>query len=176
MSQNKYHAVHQTPNGPGDARPTAIQIVEDEGLVGKLSDKTMVVTGCSSGIGVETVRALHKTGATLFATARDLEKLKNVVDEIVASDPSNKAPIHIIEMELSSLASVRKAAEEILAKSNGKVNILVNNAGVMACPEGRTEDGFETQFGVNHLAHFLLFEILKPALLASSTPNFQSVS
>lgn len=127
MSQ--YHDSHIKPNGPGDARPTALQIVQDEGLVGKLIDKVMLVTGASSGIGIETAAALHATGATVFATARDLTKGQKVIDEILARDPLNKAPIHLIKMELDSLESVNRGAKEILGKTD-KMNVVVNNAGV----------------------------------------------
>lgn len=126
---SRYHDSHINPNGPGDARPTAQQIVEDEGLTGKLSDKVMLVTGASSGIGIETAAALHATGATVFATARDLVKGQKVIDEILARDPSNKAPIHLVKMELDSLESVKAGAAEILSKSD-KMNIVINNAGV----------------------------------------------
>lgn len=81
--------------------------------------------------------------------------------------------VHLLHLDLNSLASVRACAEEFKAKSQ-TLNILIENAGVMACPEGRTADGFETQFGNNHLAHFLLFYLLKPVLLASSTLDFNS--
>lgn len=173
MAVARYHEVHAHANGPGDARPTALQIIKDEGLEGKLTDRVMFVTGASSGIGIETARALHATGATVFITVRNVKKGREVVDEILSSDPANKSPIHIIEMSLDSLASVRKAAEAFLAQSN-KLNVLVLNAGVMACPEGRTVDGYETQFGTNHLGHFLLFQLLKPTMLASSAPSFNS--
>ena len=169
----RYHEVHVHPKGPGDARPTALQIIKDEGLEGKMTDKVMFVTGASSGIGIETVRAFHVTGATVFMGVRNVKKGQEVVDEILSSDTNNKAPIHIIEMSLDSFASVRTAAAEFLKQSN-KLNIIVFNAGVMATPPGRTVDGFETQFGTNHLGHFLLFQLLKPTLLASSTPDFNS--
>jgi NAD(P)-dependent dehydrogenase (short-subunit alcohol dehydrogenase family) len=162
--------------GPGDARPTALQIIQDENLEGLLKDKTVVITGGSAGLGVETARAIRTTGATIFVTGRNASKLEDAIKDIQTSDPSNTAPIIPIIMDQESLDSVRKGAEEILDKSNGKISILINNAGVMATPEGKTKDGFETQFGVNHLAHFLLFQILKPALLNSSTPEFNSVS
>lgn len=82
--------------------------------------------------------------------------------------------VDLLLLDLNSLASVRKFASEFLEASGNKLNILINNAGVMVTPEGLTEDGFETQFGTNHLAHFLLFQLVKPALLASSTPDLQS--
>jgi hypothetical protein len=124
-----YHDSHVKPNGPGDARPTALQIIEDEGLIGKLGDRVMLVTGASSGIGIETAAALHATGATVFATARDVAKGQKVIDKILAKDPSNKAPIHLIKVELDSLDSVKAGAAEILKKTD-KMNIVINNAGV----------------------------------------------
>jgi NAD(P)-dependent dehydrogenase (short-subunit alcohol dehydrogenase family) len=126
---SRYHDSHAKPNGPGDARPTALQIIQDEGLVNKLTDKVMLVTGSSSGIGVETVAALHATGATVFATARDMTKGQKVIDEIMARDTSNKAPIHLIKMELDSLESVREGAKTILSKTE-KMNVAIFNAGV----------------------------------------------
>ncbi|GME56967.1 Short-chain dehydrogenase/reductase SDR [Neofusicoccum parvum] len=171
---SRYASANASPNGPGDARPTALQIIRDEGLEGKLGDKVFVVTGGSSGIGIETVRALHVTGATVITTVRNVSKGQAVVDDILAADPNNKAAIQLVKLELDSLASVREGAKEILSKSKGQVNVLVNNAGVMATPFGLTKDGFETQFATCHLGHFLLFELLKPALLSSATPSFPS--
>ena len=139
----RYHEAHVNPNGAGDARPTALQIIKDEDLEGKMTDKVMFVTGASSGIGIETIRAFHATGATVFMGVRDIKKAQEVVDEILSSDTNNKAPIHIIEMSLDSFASIRVAAAEFLKQSN-KLNILALNAGVMATPLGRTVDGFET--------------------------------
>jgi NAD(P)-dependent dehydrogenase (short-subunit alcohol dehydrogenase family) len=138
-------------------------------LVGKLADKTILITGCSSGIGIETARALKATGARLFLTARDLSKGYKALGDIV--EPGK---VDLLLLDLNSLASVRAFAAEFLQASGNKLNILVNNAGVMETPEGTTEDGFETQFGTNHLAHFLLFQLVKPALLTSSTPEFNS--
>ncbi|GKT46450.1 WW domain-containing oxidoreductase [Colletotrichum spaethianum] len=171
---SRYASSHVSPKGPGDARPTALQVVNDEGLICKLSGKVVLVTGANSGIGVETARAIHATGATLFLTARDLAKARQAVDSVKnGPGPKSDAPIHAIELRLDSLASVRSAAKAFLSKSD-KLNLLILNAGVMATPEGKTEDGFETQFGTNHLGHFFLFQLLKPALLAASTPEFQS--
>ncbi|KAM5343785.1 hypothetical protein ACJ41O_012322 [Fusarium nematophilum] len=164
----KYATVHQEPKGPGDARPTASQIIDDYDLEGKLSDKVVLITGCSSGIGVDTARAIYRTGATIFATARDVEKAKRALGDLTDS-----SRVHFLHLDLSSLASVRAAAESFKSKSS-QLNILIANAGVMASPEGRTADGFETQFGTNHLGHFLLFYLLKDALLTSSTPEFNS--
>ncbi|KAH7110371.1 short-chain dehydrogenase/reductase-like protein [Dendryphion nanum] len=167
-STNKYTAAHLSTNGPGDIRPTASEILEDEGLEGQLSDKIILVTGASAGIGVETVRVLAKTGATVFAAARDLRKAEKVLAGF-------EGKIELIALDLASLCSVREAAAEFLNRSGGKLNILVNNAGIMALPSRTvTVDGYETQFGTNHLGHFLLFQLLSPALLRSSTPSFHS--
>ena len=165
---SKYASAHKSTKGPGDARPTALQIIKDEDLEDKLAGKVIIVTGCSSGIGVPTARALYQTGATLYLTARDLDKAKSALSDIVGSPR-----VHLLHLDLNSLASVRACADEFKSKSK-TLNILIENAGVMACPEGRTADGFETQFGTNHLAQFLLFYLLKSVLLASSTPEFNS--
>ncbi|KAH6985225.1 hypothetical protein EDB80DRAFT_756735 [Ilyonectria destructans] len=154
---SKYQAAHANPQGPGDARPSALEIVKDEGLVGKLADKVVFITGANQGIGLETARAIHATGATVFLGVRDLKK-------------GQEAKLQLIQLELDSLDSVRSSANDFLSKSS-KLNILINNAGIMATPEGRTKDGSERQFGTNHLGHFLLFQLLKPVLLSSSTPS-----
>jgi NAD(P)-dependent dehydrogenase (short-subunit alcohol dehydrogenase family) len=144
-----------------------MQIIKDENLIGKWSDKTAFITGGSSGIGVETARALHATGARVFITTRDVAKAKAVVKDILSASPS-KVEIEIIYMELDSLASVRSGAADFLSRSN-RLNILINNAGVMASPKGKTKDGFETHFGTNQLSHFLLTKLLLPTLQASSS-------
>jgi NAD(P)-dependent dehydrogenase (short-subunit alcohol dehydrogenase family) len=168
-ANQKYAALHQSPNGPGDARPTAQQIIQDSGLEGnQLAGKVVLITGCSSGLGTETARVLHATGATLYLTARDLSKAKTALGSLATSDR-----VHLLQLDLNSLASVRTCASAFLSASR-TLNIFIANAGVMATPEGRTEDGFETQLGTNHLSHFLLFNLLKDALLASSTPELHS--
>lgn len=165
---DKYEVVYRSPNGPGDARPTALQILQDEDLEGKWEGKTIFITGCSSGIGIETALALFTTGATLYLTARDLKKATKALGSITTSPR-----VHLLELDLNSLASVRSCASTFLSRSK-TLNIFIANAGVMYTPEGRTEDGFETQLGTNHLAHFLLFNLLKDTLIASSTPAFHS--
>ncbi|KAL5598924.1 hypothetical protein BROUX41_003755 [Berkeleyomyces rouxiae] len=165
---DRYVSIHQNPTGPGDSRPTAIQIIKDENLEGKLTGQIALITGCSAGIGVETAKAFHLAGMTLYLTARNLEKAKKALGDLVHSDR-----VHLLELDLSSFASVRACAAAFLAQSKA-LNILVCNAGVMIPPEGRTADGFETQFGTNHLSHFLLVNLLLPALQAGSTPHKQS--
>ncbi|KAH6886830.1 hypothetical protein B0T10DRAFT_407295 [Thelonectria olida] len=153
---SKYVVAHENLNGPGDARPTACRIIDDYELEGELSGKVALITGCSSGIGVETARAIYRTGATIYATARNVDKAKTALGDL--ADASH---------------SVRACAKSFKSRS-AKLNILIENAGVMASPEGRTTDGFETQFGTNHLGHLLLFYLLKDILLDSSTPAFNS--
>jgi NAD(P)-dependent dehydrogenase (short-subunit alcohol dehydrogenase family) len=126
---SRYQNAYSDPHGPGDTRPAALQIVKDEGLEGKMADKVFFITGCSNGIGVETARALHATGATLFVTGRDIIKTQTVIKDILDSGPSNHAPIHFIRMELDSLQSVSNAVNEFRKKSS-TLNVLINNAGV----------------------------------------------
>lgn len=169
---DRYVAIHQEPNGPGDARTTAEQVLADEGLAGKWTGRVILVTGASSGLGMETARVLHKTGAKIFITSRQQAKGDEVA-RIISSEDSSLAPVEAIEMPMDSFESIHKAASVFLAKSPA-LDILLLNAGVMAAPEGRTKDGFETHFGTNHLAHFLLFQLLKPALLQASKPESHS--
>ena len=164
-----YASVHEKTNGPGDARPTAIQIVKDLNKVGALKGKTAIITGCSAGIGVETARALYEAGASLFLQARDIPKLENLIDDIVTKADVKDVPRpQALEIHLDDLSSVRAGVETFKAKSNGQLSLLINNAGVMAAPYGKTKDGFETQIGVNHFAHFLLFQLVKPLLLSTA--------
>ncbi|KAI0134658.1 hypothetical protein BJ170DRAFT_729845 [Xylariales sp. AK1849] len=154
--------------GPGDSRVTGMQVVKDEGLVGSWDDKVAFVTGVSSGIGPETVRALASTGATVYATARNIGKAEEALGSLLET-----GKVHLLLMDQTDISSVRACVEEFRKKSS-KLHILINNAGVMKTPEGRTKDGYELQFGTNHLSHFLLFYLLKDTLLASSTPEFNS--
>jgi NAD(P)-dependent dehydrogenase (short-subunit alcohol dehydrogenase family) len=169
---SRYAQAHADPQGPNDARPTALQIIEDENLSGKLVGKSVFITGANQGLGLETARALHSAGATVYIGARNRTTGQLAIDDIQASD-ANDAPLHVVEISLDSFDSVRKAAEDLLAQ-NDKLNLLILNAGVMFSPKGKTVDGFETQLAINYLGHFLLFQLLKPALLAASTPEFNS--
>ncbi len=155
--------------GPGDARPTALQILQDENRIGNLSDLVVVITGTSSGIGVTTAQAMAATGATVYCSARDLVRGKEALGSLLDSPK-----VHLLLADLSELASVKAFADEI-KKRETKVNILINSAGVMMIPtRTTTKDGFEMQIGTNHFAHFYLFQQLKELLLAGSTPEFQS--
>ncbi|KAK4949832.1 hypothetical protein LTR10_011674 [Elasticomyces elasticus] len=155
--------------GPGDSRPTALQIIHDNNLENALTNKVMLVTGTSSGIGIETVRALKATGAKIYATARNLAKGRKALADIL-----QPGKVELLQLDTASSASVRACAEAFLAKES-QLNVLINNAGIMALPERTlTQDGHEAQFQTNHLGHFLLFQLLKPTLLASATPTFAS--
>lgn len=166
----KYHEAHKSESlrGPGDTRPSALQIIKDEGIEGKMTEKVFVVTGASSGIGLETGRALAATGGRVFLTVRDMRK-----GEAACKSFLEPGRVELLEMDNNSMKSVRTAAKSFLAKSD-RLNVIVNNAGIMAAPEGKTEDGFESQFGTKHLAHFLFFCLVKDVMLASSTPGFHS--
>ncbi|KAK2775267.1 hypothetical protein FQN52_000720 [Onygenales sp. PD_12] len=170
---NPYQGLFDAPTGVGDQRPTAFQVIEDQGVIGSsYAGKVALVTGGTSGIGLETVRALHATGADVYFTARDVTKGETVRRDILSNSKGIGA-LGVIFMDMDSLESVRDAAKTFLEKS-GKLNILVNNAGIMATPYSHTNEGFERQFGVNHLAHFLLTVLLLPTLESSVTPALAS--
>ncbi|KAL8947326.1 MAG: hypothetical protein Q9222_006382 [Ikaeria aurantiellina] len=155
-------------NGPGDSRVTGRQVIEDEGLIDAWQGKVVLITGVSSGMGIETLRAMASTGATIYGTARDLEKAKSALGSSLET-----GRVQLLYMDQTDLSSVRACAREFL-KASSTLNVVINNAAVMNTPEGRTKDGFELQLGTNHLSHFLLFYLLKDVLLASSSPQFHS--
>ncbi|MBV9541737.1 MAG: SDR family NAD(P)-dependent oxidoreductase, partial [Alphaproteobacteria bacterium] len=127
----------------------------DEVLAGKnLSGKRVLVTGVSAGLGVETARTLAAHGATVVGAARDLDKAKRATAP-VTKDAANGGSLELIELDLASLKSVRACADA-LNKAGKPFDVIICNAGVMATPKGATADGFETQFGTNHLGHFVL--------------------
>jgi NAD(P)-dependent dehydrogenase (short-subunit alcohol dehydrogenase family) len=138
-----------------------------------LHGRTAVVTGANGGLGLETARALAGAGAHVVMAARDPEKTAAAEKSIRASHPD--ASLEVVPLDLASLASVRRAAERIGA-GHERIDILVNNAGLMACPERRTEDGFEMQLGVNHLGHFALTAHLLPALLRADAARVVTVT
>ena len=148
----------------------------DEVLAGfDLADKVAVVTGSTTGLGRETARALGAHGAHVICTGRTQDK----ADETVAGlgDALSGAPISAegVALQLDSLHSVRSATDVILER-HPRIDILVANAGVMACPLGRTIEGFELQFGTNHLGHFLFTGRLLPALVAAPSPRIVNLS
>ncbi|KAI0410134.1 putative short-chain dehydrogenase [Xylaria palmicola] len=169
---NPYAEQHKNLQGPGDQRPTALQVLEDNNLIQAWSDKVVLITGATSGIGIETTRAMYATSARVFVMVRDIAKVQPIVADIISTTKGN-GTIEVIQMDLDSLDSVKTAARQFLQKSS-QLNVLINNAGIMACPKTITVDGFERQFAVNYLAHFTLTALLLPTLLSSSGPAFNS--
>jgi NAD(P)-dependent dehydrogenase (short-subunit alcohol dehydrogenase family) len=127
----------------------------DEVLRGiNLSGKRVLVTGVSAGIGVETARALAAHGSEVIGAARDLSKAEAATEQ-VRTQASKGGSLRLVRLDLASLDSVRRCADELNAEGK-PFDVIIANAGVMACPRGTTVDGFETQFGTNHLGHFVL--------------------
>lgn len=128
----------------------------DEVLAGvDLSGKRILVTGASAGLGVETARALAAHGADVVGAARDLAKAERATKGVLAQAAEGGGSLELVELDLASLPSVRAAADRLVAAGRS-FDIVIANAGVMAPPFGQTQDGFETQFGTNHLGHFVL--------------------
>ena len=128
----------------------------DEVLEGRdLTGLRVFITGVSAGLGVETARALTAHGAKVTGAGRDLDKARKATAHIPGID--------LVELDLASLASVRNCADELNAKGEA-FDVVIANAGVMACPRGVTADGFETQFGTNHLGHFVLVNRIAPLI------------
>ncbi|KAI1329569.1 NAD(P)-binding protein [Xylariaceae sp. FL0255] len=158
--EGRYRKSHKKPRGPGDSRPTALQIIRDEQRNdGSLKDKVILITGCSD-LGTETAHAL-----------------KAALGDILDNGNDDAGKIELLKLDLGSLTSVRDCAAEFLSSTQNKskgVNILIANAGVRLVPKGKIQDGFEVHCGTNHLSHFLLFQPLKPGLPRASTPDFAS--
>ena len=139
---------------------TADDVLEGVDLAGR----RVVVTGASAGLGLETTRALAAHGASVTMAARDLGKGTTAMHEVEAAVPGADLELRLID--LADLASVRSFAAGFLADYQ-RLDLLIANAGIMACPQGTTVDGFELQLGTNHLGHFLLITRLLPALIAA---------
>jgi len=135
--------------------------------------RTAVVTGANGGLGLETARALAAKGAHVVMAARNQDKAAAAVDDIRASAPD--ASLEVVALDLGSQASVREAAGQILG-AHEQIDLLVNNAGVMGIPESKTVDGFEMQFGVDHLGHWSLTALLMPALLRADRARVVTVT
>lgn len=131
------------------------QSTTDDVLDGvNLSGKRVLITGASAGLGVETARALAAHGAAVVGAARDLIKAQRAT-EIVRKDAAHGGSLELVALDLADLKSVRTCADA-LVKDGRPFDLVICNAGVMACPKSKTADGFETQFGTNHLGHFVL--------------------
>ena len=134
---------------------------------------TAIVTGANTGLGYQTAKALASKGAHVVIAARNPQKARAAVDRITAAHPG--ALVSIQEVDLASLASIRAAASELKAKHD-KIDLLINNAGVMTRPRLTTKDGFELQFGTNHLGHFALTGLLLDRVLAVPGSRIVTVS
>jgi NAD(P)-dependent dehydrogenase (short-subunit alcohol dehydrogenase family) len=119
-----------------------------------LKGKRILVTGVSAGLGIETARSLAAHGAHVVGAARDLTKAEAATAEVRKAAAESGGGFELIELDLASFKSARAAADRLLAKKE-PFDVVIANAGVMATPFGKTVDGFETQFGTNHLGHFL---------------------
>ena len=128
-----------------------------ESDVPEQAGRTALVTGANSGIGFETARVLAERGAAVVLACRDPGKASAAAASIAAAAP--RASLSVVRLDLASLASIRAAAEELRA-AHDRLDLVINNAGLMMPPYGRTEDGFELQFGTNHLGHFALTGLL----------------
>lgn len=160
------------------------QSTTDEVLQGvDLAGKRVLVTGVSAGLGVETARVLAAHGAQVVGAARDLAKAKTATAEIAAQAQAAGGGLELIELDLASLASVRACADA-LVKAGKPFDLVIANAGVMATPFMKTADGFELQFGTNHLGHFVLINriarLMKPGArlvnLSSAGHRFSDVN
>ena len=147
-----------------DSKSDADKIVKEEDLSGKIA----IVTGGYSGIGLETSRALVAIGAKVIIPAKRTEVAVQNLEGIVSKE-------NIVEMDLGNLNSVRKFTEDF-KESFGKLDLLINNAGIMACPETRIGNGWESQFAVNHIGHFLLTKELMDTMAENDGARFVSLS
>lgn len=147
-----------------------------------LRGKRILVTGVSAGLGVETARSLAAHGAQVVGAARDTAKAQAATAQVRKDAAAGGGSFELVELDLASLGSVRVCADSLLAKGE-PFDVVIANAGVMATPFGHTADGFETQFGTNHLGHFLLVNRIAPLIrpggrlinLSSSGHRFSNV-
>jgi NAD(P)-dependent dehydrogenase (short-subunit alcohol dehydrogenase family) len=168
MLKEREMPLAQSPlSSPFGAKSTAAEVVKGVDLKGK----TAIVTGASAGLGVETVRALASAGANVIMPVRSPDKGKKVATALQAA--TGNANIRIAEMDLADYPSVRRFAAQI---HGTPIDILINNAGIMACPERRIAGGFESQFGTNHLGHMLLTALLAPSLLKAGKARVVALS
>ncbi|MFZ1741441.1 MAG: SDR family NAD(P)-dependent oxidoreductase [Pontixanthobacter sp.] len=155
--------------GSFGATSTADEVLEGKDLTGKL----VFITGGASGLGQETARAMAAKGAHVVIAARDQAKLDEAA--IAIKEGSGSELVETIQCDLASLESVRTCAKEAQSRFE-RIDLLINNAGVMACPLGKTAGGFEMQFGTNHVGHFLLTNLLMPLVKQGSNPRIVNLS
>uniref|UniRef100_A0A1Y1MK23 Retinol dehydrogenase 11 n=1 Tax=Photinus pyralis TaxID=7054 RepID=A0A1Y1MK23_PHOPY len=144
----------------------------------RLDTKTVIVTGSNAGIGKCTVEDFYKRGARVIMACRNRSKAEKSRDDIIQNchdAGKNLGEIAIVELDLTSFRSIKECAKKLAAEEQ-RINILVNNAGIMFNPEGRTEDGYELQFGTNYLGHYLFTLLLLPKLIESAPARILNVS
>lgn len=143
----------------------------------RLDGKTAVITGCNTGIGKVTVLDFYRRGCRVIMACRSTEKAEAAKEEIIEQlkGKENLGEIIVKSLDLSSCKSIRECAQELLDEEP-RIDILLNNAGVMMCPKSYTEDGFEMQFGTNHLGHFLFTLLLLPRIIRSAPARIVNVS
>ncbi|XP_072241919.1 retinol dehydrogenase 13-like [Leuresthes tenuis] len=139
----------------------------------RLDGKTILITGANTGIGKETAVDLAKRGARIILACRDMDRANKAAQDVRKKSGNNN--VIVKKLDLASLESVRHFAKDILANEE-RLDVLINNAGVMSCPQWKTEDGFEMQFGVNHLGHFLLTNCLLDLIKKSAPSRIVNVS
>jgi len=160
----------------------ATSITEDVLSGIDLRGKRILVTGVSAGLGIETARSLAAHGAQVIGAARDLAKAENAMAQVRKDAIARGGSFELVELDLASLKNVRACADGLLAQAD-PLDVIIANAGVMATPFGHTVDGFETQFGTNHLGHFVLVNRIAPLLreggrlinLSSAAHRFSNV-
>lgn len=139
---------------------TGFDSTTDDVLAGlDLTGVRVVITGTSAGLGVETARALAAHGASVTGVVRDLDRARTALDETGAEN------VELYRADLASLESIRAFTDEFIADGHDRIDVLIANAGIMACPQATTSDGFEMQFGTNHLGHFVLVNRLAPLMV-----------
>jgi NAD(P)-dependent dehydrogenase (short-subunit alcohol dehydrogenase family) len=154
-------------SAPDAEKPSAASWIADH--ISSQVGRTFVVTGANSGLGLETVRALGGLGANVIMTARDHAKGQRALEELLAAQPD--ARIELVTLDLADLDSVQEFAGRV-----GSLDVLINNAGVMMPPHGRTKQGYELQFGVNHLGHFALTGLLLERISLSADGRVVTVT
>ncbi|XP_060938682.1 retinol dehydrogenase 14-like [Limanda limanda] len=140
-----------------------------------MSGKTVVVTGANSGIGKATAAAIVKLQGRVIMACRDLSSAEEAAREIREQTGADRAQLVLKQLDLASLTSVHTFCRDMM-KEEPRLDVLISNAGVYQCPYTRTEDGFEMQFGVNHLGHFLLTHLLLDLLKRSAPSRIVVVS
>jgi len=151
------------------AKSTTDEVLADVDLKGK----RVLVTGVSAGLGIETTRALVAHGVDVVGAARDLKKAEGATAEVRAAAAKSGGSFSLVELDLADLKSVRAAADALVAKGD-KFDVVIANAGVMATPQWKTADGFDMQFGTNHLGHFVF--VNRIASLIKDGGRFVSVA